>query len=166
MSGASEWQSPSPETSPVLPGPGGRTRRGHVYQFAPYHYRLPKDLSEIGAFIQRVLTGDIGLVVFTTPPQVSILIDTAKRLGSGKKLIEVLNSSATIVAVGTVTAATLARHGLKVSVCPPEEDETMMGLVEAVEISCENERIPCQKAEQQACHGSYNWEFLDSVMAT
>lgn len=106
---------------------------GHVYQFAPYHYRQPEDLSEIGAFIQRVLTGDIGLVVFTTPPQVSILFDTAERLGSGKKLIEVMNSSATIAAIGTVTAATLARFGVKVSVCPPEEDETMMGLVEAVE---------------------------------
>ena len=44
-----------------------------------------------------------------------------------------MNSSATIAAVGTGTAATLARHGVKVSVCPPEEDETMIGLVEAVE---------------------------------
>jgi hypothetical protein len=64
---------------------------------------------------------------------VSILIGAAQSLGSGKKLIEVLNGSATIAAVGTVAAATLVRHGLKASVCPPEEDETMMGLVEAVE---------------------------------
>ena len=106
---------------------------GQVYQFAPYHYRLPEDLSEIGAFIQRVLADDIGLLVFTTPPQVTILIEAAEKLGAGKKLLEVMNSSATIAAVGTVTAATLARYGVKVSVCPPEEDETMMGLVEAIE---------------------------------
>jgi uroporphyrinogen-III synthase len=106
---------------------------GQVYQFAPYHYRLPDDLSEISAFIQRVLAGDIGLVVFTTPPQVTILVDAAQRLGCGQKLVEAMNRSATIAAVGTVTAATLARYGVRVSVCPPEEDETMMGLVEAVE---------------------------------
>ncbi len=106
---------------------------GRVYQFAPYHYRQPADLSEIGVFIQRVLTGDIGLVVFTTPPQVNILFEAAQRLDSGQKLIEVMNSSVIVAAVGTVTAATLTRHGVKVSVCPSEEDETMMGLVEAVE---------------------------------
>jgi len=106
---------------------------GQIYQFAPYHYRLPEDLSEIGAFIQRVLADDIGLLVFTTPPQVTILMEAAEKLGAGKKLLDVMNSSATIGAVGTVTAVTLARFGVKVSVCPPEEDETMMGLVEAIE---------------------------------
>ena len=106
---------------------------GQVYQFAPYHYRLPEDLSDVGPVIQRVLTGDIGLVVFTTPPQVAILMDAAEKLGSASKLLEAMNSSATVAAIGTVTAATLARYGVKVSVCPREDDETMMGLVEAIE---------------------------------
>ena len=106
---------------------------GSVYQFAPYHYRLPEDLSEIGAFAQRVLAGEVSLLVFTTPPQVTILMNSAQKLGLGTKLLEAMNRSATVAAVGTVTAATLARYGVKVSVCPPEEDETMMGLVGAIE---------------------------------
>ena len=106
---------------------------GEIYQFAPYHYRLPEDRSAIGAFIQRVLAGEVGLLVFTTPPQVTILMDAAEKLGMDHKLLEVMNSSATVAAVGTVTAGTLARYGVKVSVCPPEADETMMGLVEVIE---------------------------------
>jgi uroporphyrinogen-III synthase len=106
---------------------------GEIYQFAPYHYRLPKDLSEIASFIQRVLAGEVGMLVFTTPPQVTLLTDAAEKLGLRQKLLEAMNRSATVAAVGTVTAATLARYGVKVSVCPPEEDETMMGLVGAIE---------------------------------
>jgi uroporphyrinogen-III synthase len=105
---------------------------GNIYQFAPYHYRLPEDLSEIGAFAQRVLAGEVSLLVFTTPPQVTILMNSAQKLGLGTKLLEAMNRL-TVAAVGTVTAAMLARYGVKVSVCPPEEDETMMGLVGAIE---------------------------------
>jgi uroporphyrinogen-III synthase len=106
---------------------------GEIYQFAPYHYRLPEDRSEIGTFIQRVLAGEVSLLVFTTPPQVTILMDAAEKLGLDQKLLEAMNSSGTVAAVGTVTAGMLARYGVKVSVCPPEADETMIGLVEAIE---------------------------------
>jgi uroporphyrinogen-III synthase len=106
---------------------------GEAYQFAPYHYHLPEDLSEIGAFIGRVVAREIGVLAFTTPPQVTILMDAAGKLGSAQELLQALNSSATVAAVGTVTAGALARYGVKVSVCPPDDDETMMGLVEALE---------------------------------
>jgi len=106
---------------------------GEAHEFAPYHYRLPEDLSEIGAFIRRVLAGEISLLAFTTPPQVTILMDAAEKLGSAREFLEALNSSATVAAVGTVTAGALARYGVKVSVRPTEDDETMMGLVEAIE---------------------------------
>ena len=106
---------------------------GEAFEFAPYHYHLPEDLGEIGAFIQRVIAREINLLAFTTPPQVTILMGAAEKLGSAQELLQALNSSATIAAVGTVTAGALARYGVKVSVCPPEDDETMMGLVEAIE---------------------------------
>src|SRR5579863_7956722 len=106
---------------------------GEIYQFAPYHYRLPEERSAIGAFIQRVLAGEVSLLVFTTPPQVAILMDVAEKLGLGQKLLEAMNSSAAVAAVGPVTAAALARHGVKVSVRPPVADETMIGLVAAIE---------------------------------
>jgi uroporphyrinogen-III synthase len=134
MSGASVWRWRLPETSPVQPCPKRLERGGgEVYQFAPYHYHLPEDLSDIGAFIRRVVAGEIGLLAFTTRPKVTILVDAAEKLGSGQKLLAAMSSSATVAAVGTVTAGALARHGVKVSVRPPEGDETMMGLVEAIE---------------------------------
>lgn len=105
---------------------------GQIYQFAPYHYRLPEDLSGISVFIQRVLAGEVGLLVFTTPPQVTILMEAAEKLGLGRKLLEAINSSAAAAAVGTVTAGMLARYGLKTAVRPPENQETLMGLVEAI----------------------------------
>jgi len=106
---------------------------GETHEFAPYHYRLPEDLSEIDAFIRRVLAQEISLLAFTTPPQVTILMDAAERLGLAQELIQALNSSATVATVGTVTAGALARYGVQVSVRPPEDDETMMGLVKAIE---------------------------------
>ncbi len=63
---------------------------GEIYQFAPYHYRLPEDRSAIGVFIQRVLAGEVSLLVFTTPPQVTILIDAAEKLGLDQQLLEVM----------------------------------------------------------------------------
>jgi uroporphyrinogen-III synthase len=105
---------------------------GQIYQFAPYHYRLPEDLSGISVFIQRVLAGEVGLLVFTTPPQVTILMEAAEKLGLGRKLLEAINSSAAAAAVGTVTAGMLARYGLNTAVRPPENQETLMGLVEAI----------------------------------
>ena len=106
---------------------------GETHEFAPYHYRLPEDLSEIDAFIRRVLAQEISLLAFTTPPQVTILMDAAERLDLARELIQALNSSATVATVGTVTAGALARYGVQVSVRPPEDDETMMGLVKATE---------------------------------
>jgi uroporphyrinogen-III synthase len=105
---------------------------GEAYQFAPYHYHLPEDLSEIDAFIRKVVAGEISLLAFTTPPQVTILMNAAEKLDSAQELLQAMNSLATVAAVGTVTARALARYGVKVSVRPPQ-DETMMGLVEAIE---------------------------------
>ena len=105
---------------------------GEIYQFAPYHYRLPEDLSEIGAFIQKVLAGEVGWLVFTTPPQVSILMDAAEKLGLKGRLVEATNAGR-VAAVGPVTARELARYDVKVSVRPTEENETMTGLVNAIE---------------------------------
>lgn len=108
-------------------------RGGEIYQFAPYHYRLPDDLGDIGAFIQKVLAGEIQWLVFTTPPQVTILLDAARTLGVGQKLLEAMNSSARVAAVGSVTAGTLGRCGVRVAARPPRGNETMMGLVAAIE---------------------------------
>jgi len=72
-------------------------------------------------------------LAFTTPPQVTILMDAAEKLGLAQQLLEALNSSATVAAVGTVTAGALARYRVKVLVRPPEDDETRMGLVESIE---------------------------------
>jgi len=106
---------------------------GEIYEFAPYHYRLPEDLSDIGAFIQKVLAGEVGWLVFTTPPQVSILMDAAEKLGLRERLVEAANSFGAVAAVGPVTAMELARYEVKVSVRPTEENETMTGLVNAIE---------------------------------
>ncbi|PYU99432.1 MAG: hypothetical protein DMG26_16565 [Acidobacteria bacterium] len=106
---------------------------GEIYAFAPYHYRLPEDLSDIGAFIQKVLAGEVGWLVFTTPPQVSILMDAAEKLGLRERLVEAANSFGAVAAVGPVTAMELARYEVKVSVRPTEENETMTGLVNAIE---------------------------------
>ena len=119
---------PSPALSEAVERGGGE-----IYQFAPYHYRLPEDLSEIGAFIQKVLAGEVKWLVFTTPPQVSILMDAAEKLGLRKRLVEAANSSGAAAAVGPVTARELARCDVKVSVRPTEENETMTGLVNAIE---------------------------------
>lgn len=109
-------------------------RGGEAYQFAPYHYTLPDDLSEVEAFIHKVVAGEIRVLVFTTPPQVTILLEVAEKLGLRQKLLDAMQSSL-MAAVGTVTAATLERHGLKVGARPPEKNETMMGLVQAIEDS-------------------------------
>ena len=89
--------------------------------------------SDIGAFIQKVLAGEVGWLVFTTPPQVGILMDAAEKLGLRERLVEAANSFGAVAAVGPVTAMELARYEVKVSVRPTEENETMTGLVNAIE---------------------------------
>ena len=131
--GQESGRGPCRRPAQFRPGRGGRARRWPCRPIRTLPLPTAHKPERVRGLRSKRLRGDIGLVVFTTPPQVTILMGTAQRLGSGKKLIEVVNSSATIAAVGTGTAATLARHGVKVSVCPPEEDETMIGLVEAVE---------------------------------
>src|SRR2546426_1543298 len=71
---------PSPALSEAVERGGGE-----IYQFAPYHYRLPEDLSEIGAFIQKVLAGGGKRVVFSTPPPGSILMGGAGEVGGRKR---------------------------------------------------------------------------------
>jgi uroporphyrinogen-III synthase len=107
---------------------------GAVYEFAPYHYKLPDDLSEVEAFIQKVVSGEIGVLVFTTPPQVTILLEVAEKLGRRQELVDAMQASL-VAAVGSVTAATLDRYGVRVTARPPAANETMMGLVQAVQDS-------------------------------
>jgi uroporphyrinogen-III synthase len=105
---------------------------GEIYQFPPYHYRPPEDLGEIKTFVENVVAGEVDVLVFTTTPQVTILMEAAEKLGSAREFLHGVNSSIAVAAIGTVTAATLLRFGVRVSVRPPEAEETMRGLVAAI----------------------------------
>ena len=59
-------------------------------------------------------------------------MDAAEKLGLKGRLVEATNTGG-VAAVGPVTARELARYDVQVTVRPTEENETMTGLVNAIE---------------------------------
>ncbi len=113
--------------------PALRQRGFEVYDFPPYHYRLPDNLDEAGQFIEQLCRpGQVRWIAFTSQPQVGILFQCAETLGARERLEQALQREVRVASIGTVTTAALSRHGIPISAHAPAEQETMIGLVKQI----------------------------------
>jgi uroporphyrinogen-III synthase len=85
----------------------------------PYAYAdgAPDDV--LDGLIERIASGDIDAVAFTSAPQARRLFDLARKRSKIDRLTAALRRTA-VAAVGPVVAAELERHGISPAIVPAE----------------------------------------------
>jgi len=92
---------------------GGLVKEVHVYDSA-----IPANDSLKEKFFRDLSTGKIHGIIFGSSLCAKNLFHMFNKQGSMKKLLELMNTKVTIVAIGPVTANTLRDIGVKVSAMP------------------------------------------------
>jgi uroporphyrinogen-III synthase len=84
----------------------------------------------VSAFIDRILNGEVGVVAFTSAPQVRMLFDFAAQLGIAAALEKALKGTVVIASIGEVTNRALEEKGLTARIVPTQSK--MGALAQAV----------------------------------
>ena len=104
-----------------------------VRETSLYTWGQPEDVSPVAGMIDRLETGEIAAVAFTSQPQVPNLLNIAAQYGRENALRSCLNSEAVLVAsVGPVCTRRLLQNNLKVDVEPahPHMGNLVLALAE------------------------------------
>jgi uroporphyrinogen-III synthase len=96
----------------------------------PYVYASAADDQSVVALIDRMASGGIDVIAFTSSPQVERLLEVAKATGREETLQAAFQATA-IAAVGPVVAGDLHRRGFNVAITP-DHSYFMKPLVTAV----------------------------------
>jgi len=105
----------------------------------PYVYASAADNEEVVALIDRMATGGVDVIAFTSSPQVRRLFEVATATGREETLRTALRQIA-IAAVGPVVAGELQRRGLSVTITP-EHSYFMKPLVSAIVTALSGRRL-------------------------
>ena len=105
----------------------------------PYVYASAADNEEVVALIDRMATGGVDVIAFTSSPQVRRLFEVATATGREETLRTALRQIA-IAAVGPVVAGELQRRGLSVTITP-EHSYFMKPLVSAIVTGLSGRRL-------------------------
>lgn len=102
----------------------GLTERGaQVTSVRIYRWDLPEDTGPLIANIERIVAGEIDVLMFTSSPQVLNLVGVAEQQGQLEAL-RAATQSTVIASVGPSTSETLRDHGFEVDL---EPDHPKMG---------------------------------------
>ena len=96
----------------------------------PYVYASAAEEEKVIELIDRMASGEVDAIAFTSSPQVRRLFDVAKATGREEKLRGALQSTA-IAAVGPVVIAELQRRGFDAAITP-DHSYFMKPLVTAI----------------------------------
>jgi uroporphyrinogen-III synthase len=105
---------PNPAFSEPLRERGARLETVQVYE-----YREVSDPARVAAFIDRLCSGDVDAVTFTSAPQVRSLFSHADRLGRTDALVTAMSAGLIVVTVGGVTGKALEERGVTPALEPP-----------------------------------------------
>jgi uroporphyrinogen-III synthase len=108
-----EYGRPSPELLAGLAARGAEVRRVPVYGWA-----LPADLGPLRSAIDRMLSGDADVAVFTTAVQLDHLLAVAAETGREKAVIEALRERVVVAAIGPTARAALESRAIRVDIEP------------------------------------------------
>ena len=109
----------NPELAKALEAKGAQ-----VFGVSLYSYSQASDTEAITQLIDKVLTGGIDVITFTSATQVPFLFRTAETLGKDAAFRERLKFGTVVVSVGEVTSRALRDAGVEPHVMP---DEPKMG---------------------------------------
>jgi uroporphyrinogen-III synthase len=119
---------PGPGASPLL---SAVERMGaHAFPVVPYRYASQVESRQVAEIILEMAAGRIGMVAFTSSPQVERLAEVARECGLEKELAE--GYSRTLVAsIGPVVERALRAHGVT-SFIQPKDSFHLKPLVRAI----------------------------------
>ncbi|HET7083175.1 MAG TPA: uroporphyrinogen-III synthase [Rhizomicrobium sp.] len=108
----------------LYPGDGGlplvealRGRGAEVFAVTPYRYVTQTESRQVAATIKDLAAGKIGMIAFTSSPQIERLFAVAKEFGLMLELTQGL-AKTPIAAIGPVMEQALAAHGLSSAIHP------------------------------------------------
>lgn len=95
-----------------------------------YEWTLPEDIEPIRDLVRRAVAGTLDALLFTTQVQFRHLVQVAGGMGLGTALIEALNRTMVVGAIGPVCASALRAGGVVPDVLPASPNSA--SLVSAV----------------------------------
>jgi uroporphyrinogen-III synthase len=107
-----------------------RQRGAEVFPVTPYRYATDAESALVASVIRDLAAGKIGMIAFTSSPQIERLFAVAREFGLEHTLTDGL-ARTSIAAVGPVTENALAARGLK-SAIHPEASFHLKPLVRAI----------------------------------
>jgi len=121
----------------LYPGDGGlplvealKTHGAEVFPVTPYRYVTQTESQQVAATIKDLAAGKIGMIAFTSSPQVERLFAVAKEFGLMLELTQGL-AKTPIAAIGPVMEKALAAHGLA-SAIHPESSFHLKPMINAI----------------------------------
>jgi uroporphyrinogen-III synthase len=84
-----------------------------VVEIPLYRWEPPLDPAPVEDLVRRIVAGGVDAVAFTSGPQVSVLLDTAKRLDAAYDVIEAFRHSVLPAVIGPVCARQLRAVGVE-----------------------------------------------------
>jgi uroporphyrinogen-III synthase len=100
----------------------------------PYVYAPAADADRVADLIERMASGALQMIVFTSSPQVDRLYEVAAEQGIEEMLKRGLER-ARIAAVGPIVAGNLRERGARVDICP-DRGFVMKNLVQQIKRAC------------------------------
>ena len=109
-----------PRTSQAPPELAEKLRQigNRVTEIYVYESKLPSDQELNEKFLQDLSEGRIDAIIFSSSLGAKNLIDMLKEDISAKRLLDLIKTKTTVVAIGPTTAKTLTEMGLNVDVMP------------------------------------------------
>ena len=108
-----------------------RARGAAVFPVTPYRYASQAETDQVAAAIRELAQGRIGMIAFTSSPQVERLIDVARASGLEATLLAALTRRDAVAAIGPVVEEALRQHGI-VRVIRPDASFHLKPLVRAI----------------------------------
>lgn len=106
------------ETNPSLIA-GLEARGANVLPVTIYRWLLPDDIAPLQANIQRLITGQIDIAMFTSAQQVVHLLQVAEIMGCRSAVVGALNEIV-VASIGPTTSERLQEFGLPVTLEPDQ----------------------------------------------
>ena len=86
-------------------------------EVTPYRYASEAETGEVARLIRNMAAGEVGMIAFTSSPQVERLIEVAQQQKLEKELAQGL-SRARVAAIGPIVEQALRKHGFSTTIVP------------------------------------------------
>jgi uroporphyrinogen-III synthase len=94
-------------------------RGAKVFPVTPYRYASQTESAQVASTIHAMASGHIGMIAFTSTPQIDRLVSVAQEYGLGKELADGF-AKTPIASIGPIVEEALRKIGVKPSIQPSD----------------------------------------------